>query len=764
MLIEPTAEQRAIIEHSGGHARVLAVAGSGKTFTMGQRIAYLVNEKQVNPNRIRALMFNRLAKEQFVDRLLQLGFHDKGLPYVTTFHGFAYQFVNYLIKQNRFPKKRFWIGEEEERGRLLLHKVIRSLRKEGDLPPANAPEGSFDIEEVMETIGLYKGALIPPGRAGHRFNEFIPVIYKKYEEERVKANAMTFDDFIPTVIYALENDATLKAQWSAKLDYLIVDEYQDVNYGQQRLVEILAGDRAEVMVVGDDDQTIYEWRGARPNYILRDFMTEFSNKPHTTYRLSYSFRFGPIIAQAAQNSIIHNTNRESKDIIAFDQKRQSDIFLLPGRPESMSIIYREMAQEIIRLVKRQGIRPSEIWVLGRMYSQLVGLEMTLLTLKVPYKVLGGKPFYERSEIRKLMNYLKVSISLDQPIKKGSGKDFLSILNYPNRKISNSSFQTVIERAIAQNSTWNDLFTWLLGNDGQSSMEFSGNQFNALKELIDLLRITQRGMGNPVGVLLKRIVEVSGLEAHFDNYYGQREASLERKSMIEGFLAFASNLKLPVAEFTEYLRKLDPTRGAPNEQLIILSTVHKTKGLEFEYIFIPACIEGFMPCLISSPTTIFDKKNPGRESEASLNIENERRLFYVALTRAKKAAYIATIIPDNKQNGLLPSRFLDEILLDECFSTLKGLSEAGNWSAQKRELWLAELKKVAGRKGLLDNIEKYLLKLGVDALRQRVAAIKAGASSMPFSYKHAYKNLEGISDITDNKEPPEINFWSDVLEQ
>ena len=143
------------------------------------------------------------------------------------------------------------------------------------------------------------------------------MVYALFEEKRRQAKALTFDDFVPVAVRLLEHSDTIAATWCNRYEHLIVDEYQDVNYGQQRLIEVLAGDKAELMVVGDDDQTIYEWRGARSTYIIRDFQSQFANKPHSTYRLSHTFRFGPLAAQVAQNCISHNSNRVEKEVVSF---------------------------------------------------------------------------------------------------------------------------------------------------------------------------------------------------------------------------------------------------------------------------------------------------------------------------------------------------------------------------------------------------------------------------------------------------------------
>lgn len=758
-----TPEQQSIVQHEAGHARVLAVAGSGKTFTMGHRIAYLVQERGVNPKRIRALMFNRLAKEQFEQRLMTLGFVGLNMPYITTFHGFAHRFISMLIKQGGMPNKEFWIGEDEEKGRILLHKVIRELRNEKLIPGPYDPFGDFDIEEVTQAISLYKGALISPDRAGHTYNNYIPKIYQRFEQHRVEQNALTFDDFVPIVVRRLSDNEALKDQWSSSVDYLIVDEYQDVNYGQQKLVEILAGNRAEIMVVGDDDQTIYEWRGARPNYIIRDFQSVFDNKPHTTYRLSHSFRFGPIIAQAAQNSIQLNTNRVDKELIAYQSQLENIVVL---RKEGGTEIYRDFAQEIIRLVQQEGVSPTEIWVLGRMYAQLAQMESMLLSFNVPYHVLGGKPFYKRPEITKLLSYLELGLKLDTTLHPSLARKFMMILNYPNRKISSKNFGSVLEQGVRNGSSLRNVLQWAIEHAGVE-LNLGRDQVNDLRTLLQVLdsifaKRDESYIGMVAG-LLGMTVKTTGLEQHFDNYYGKGEVSHERKSMVEGFIAFAERLAFSIPDFLNFITNLDSTRGAPAEQLITLSTVHRTKGLEFDYVFIPVCMEGFMPCLISSSVAIFDKSNPDLQTEPSLSIENERRLFYVAITRARKALYIGTIPKPQTPTDPLPSRFLEEVNLEGCQDILSGLSNVRDWSDDQINKWMTKVKTHAGKKSLIRNLEKYLSRLEADNLLGQVSRINASTPAEPIRYSLAYKHLDTEEDENDTRpnDGTNRNYWDDV---
>jgi DNA helicase-2/ATP-dependent DNA helicase PcrA len=293
-----TEEQLAVIHHPiGRHARVLAVAGSGKSYTMACRIQYLVQECHVAPHTIRVLMFNRLARQQFCTHLDRTGLPDTMQPEVHTFHSFSFQIINTMVRIGVLPGlTQFWTGEKEELVWLTAKRAIESLERKGCIVP-----NTIETEDALNAISLWKGALLPPNRAGSWSMPMMYLVYEEFEQMRLEKSALTFDDFIPMALEILESNANARNRWCGPVEYLIVDEYQDVNYGQQHLLELLSDGKADVMAVGDDDQTIYEWRGARPNYIVRDFEKVFNHKPQSMYQLSHSFRFGPTIAQSATN-------------------------------------------------------------------------------------------------------------------------------------------------------------------------------------------------------------------------------------------------------------------------------------------------------------------------------------------------------------------------------------------------------------------------------------------------------------------------------
>ena len=665
-MLRPTDEQLAVIHHTGGHARVLAVAGSGKTTTMGLRVYHLAKSQQVEARTIRVLTFNRLASQQFKAKLDLLGMRRKECPYVSTFHAFAYQFVQMALKDGFLPKGEFWIGKEEEKARMLVLRTMQELAKKQKIP-----EGAIDVEEAMEAISLWKGALIPPERAGHHTNKFLPLVYAQFEKKRKVSNAYTFDDFVPAVVDLLSTNNRLQKRWCGRLQQLIVDEYQDVNAGQQRLIELLAGKTADVMVVGDDDQTIYEWRGARPEFILEEFVSAFPDKQHTTYTLSRSFRFGPSLASCAYNTIRNNSKRTQKKLVAHDRRWKSEVILVESTVQNRESIHHALANELKSLIQKKKVHPSEIWVLGRMYAQLSIFESQCLATGIPYKVLGNVPFFKRAEVQKIIEYLRVVLQLDDPISPSVKQAFMSIANTPNRYLKRTMLKETLQVASREGYSIRGYLHVLLEH-----LEPEKTKHRSVKNLLwvldrahTMLPGRQNGKKragkkqcSDAGSIMKWITLHVDYPAHFKDYYGEGEDAFERMETLRNFTDFAQSLNLGPQEFLQHMHSLDSRQGAPEEALITMTTVHKTKGLEFDYVFIPSCQEGYMPCLLNNEQPIFDTQGLVSPAEPSSMIENERRLFYVALTRARKAVYIGTKHPDEDQpeSTSVPSRFISEM--------------------------------------------------------------------------------------------------------
>jgi len=643
-----TDEQQAVIHHPVGvHARVLAVAGSGKSFTMACRIRYLVEHCQAAPHAIRVLMFNRLARQQFQVHLKRTGLPETLLPEVHTFHSFSFQVIRTMVRMGVLPGlTQFWAGDKEELCWLTARRAIENLERQGLIKLA-----SIEPEDALQAISLYKGALLPPERAGSWSSPQMPLVYGEFERLRLEKSALTFDDFIPLAIDILESNAQARRRWCGPVEYLIVDEYQDVNHGQQRLLELLADGKADVMAVGDDDQTIYEWRGARPNYIVQDFERVFKHKPGTLYRLSHSFRFGPTISQAAHNLIRQNLLRVDKQVIAFQRDKPGFIQFYGGSYDANKLL----REQVEALIQADGISPQEIAVLSRLYAQMDLLEAEFLLQRIPYRVEGHEPFFKRSEIKTLLDYIRLARDFTETLYQTIAERFMAVANKPNRMLSRALLGRLMDEALPGGLSLGLLFERVLSED---SLFLTRWQREKLTELWVILSEMHHDLATdrPASEVLSELVEQVGYLEAFQNYYGEGEHADGKILAVNNFLTYVRYTRLTPLQLLEHIARLDTTQGAPIEKQVVFTTIFRTKGLEFDYVLLPGADEGVMPYLKGHGIDIYDKQGEFSEVPLSDRLESERRLFYVALTRARKGVFIGT--------GVSPSRFLQELELEQ----------------------------------------------------------------------------------------------------
>lgn len=752
---ELTKEQQKIVLHPSGHARVLAVAGSGKTSTMVARIAHLIHEKGVDPASILVLMFNRLAKEQFDDRLEEAGIKGDFRPKVYTFHAFAFRFINALMQQGQIPRSiDLWVGERSELHRLHIKRAIESLQRNGVL------NKKVSADEAMIAISLWKGALIPPARAGHKGNTNLPLVYAEFEKLRIKKQALTFDDFVPMLVEMLTTHNHLRSMWCDRMDHIIVDEYQDVNHGQQRMLELIAGKRADMMVVGDDDQTIYEWRGARPTYITEQFVQRFNNKPHATYHLSASFRFGPVLAQSAYNVIRYNTQRVDKHLIAHFPENLTNIHILTADPADRTSAAKSMADEITTLVLSQQVPPTEIVALCRLYAQLATLEIECLTRKIPYRIVGQNPFFERQENIVLLNYVRLSQQLDRSMTSEVGTLLLSVLNKPTRYLPRQAFKDVIDRAVAQGDTLQQV---LEAAATPLTSSLSRQQQRTVRLLIESLRHVATQVAKmpaiKAGELLQSLCDQLNYLAYFDHYYGEGEASFDRKQSVIAFIAFAQVVQLDIGAFLTHLQTLDTTQGAARHELITMTSIYRAKGLEYDYVLMPHCVEGFMPHLSRSEEMIFDTDSTDVNTKLSPSIEQERRLFYVGLTRAQKAVYLGTIVPDRSLK-VFPSRFVEEIELEATRQLYEPLHELKASKVRAAAQLRESIPTVPSAKRISEQtLPLYFERNDASELAAELRELAAGQTSEPFAYSLPYRSDKPKAD--DSKPESKLTGWNYV---
>ena len=742
----PTEEQLQVIYHPAGcHGRVLSVAGSGKTSTMVHRIYYLLRQRGVQPDQIQVLMFNSRARADFKKKLTQAGLNYKAQPRVDTFHSYALGIIKQYIPKPHYK----WYGENTDQADLALRIIIDQLAKDRRNEARAAGKENehvdleLDFEEAHNCISLWKDNLTPPSCAGHSGtdgNEYVEV-YRRFETERQRKNAITFADYLPLALELLNEDPRRIKETAGRLKYLIVDEYQDVNYGQQRLIEIMAEQNADVMVIGDDDQTIYEWRGARADYILGEFQQSLSDKPHRRYKLTQSFRFGYQIAQTAYNVIAHNAKREAKMLVAADPGKGSKVRLFQETADHQGQANRQLTSEILRLVEEEKVKPIDIRVLGRCHAQLDDLSAELLGQEIPFKTVNHRSFLERAEAQTLFNYVRVAEQLDKIPNIETEKALLNIANKPSRYLARRMMEGLCQSAREQFLPLEDI------------LEQAGKESGAPRGLLPLYYILygvkDRLDQDPpmeAGALLDWTESAAGLSEHYQSYYGKGETSTARIDTMNAIIEYARSTGLAWPEFYEQVAQTDTTLGYPEEQLIHLMTIHATKGEEFDYVIIPDCREGFMPVLAQSEDPTYDKRRPNRTPKAAEWLENERRLFYVAATRAKRELLIGCPeLPG--ENGPKAqkkkdqdheekcSRFLEETEHRETAVLAKELAAAAN----RRGNQLAEAaQSCSDNHRLLEPLKNEYSRM-LEQIETQMRKVSLDVTSRAFGYQQSYSS-------------------------
>ncbi len=773
-----TDEQLQIIHHPDGHhGKVLSVAGSGKTTTMAHRVKHLLDKQQVPRHQIQVLMFNRAARNQFVEKLDEIGIPVEQQPQVNTFHSYSYR----VIKQHSFKQ---WFGDTEELAHLALVRAVEKVRRDMDLD-----DDELDVDEAKQSIGLWKGALIPPSRAGYAGpnGDAYVSVYREFEKERLNANAITFDDFVPWAVNELEVNLRLRRFATGQLKYIIVDEYQDINLGQQKLIECLASTGADLMVVGDDDQTIYEWRGARSDYILGEFDATFSDKPHITYKLTNSFRFGYVIAQSSYNVIIHNAKRLDKQLLSSNPASDSNVTLITDRDVADGYANRSLVEEILSLVLDKGVSPSDIRVLVRTYAQAASFSTELMLREIPSKVMGRASFLQAGECRALLNYVRVAAKLCEIPSDTTKKQFLNIANKPSRYLLHLSMERMIEEGRQKGFTLGKL----LQDTIQDNSKFSNlRQRYRLEDLTVTLETIHRKL-NPkesgpeepqIGPLLNWIDEEVGFQQHYQNYYGNGEASLTRMKNVQSFINYANSVGMTWQDFIEHVEKVDTTFGLPEEEWLKIMTIHSTKGLEFDYVVIPNCEEGYLPVIGSNDDPTYDTADPRRTPKAAEWIESERRLFYVGATRAKKGLFIGAPALKLKKDGsqdstpksgeqsvieqgeiYKSSRFLEEMELEPTKEVAAEMVRAAKKDPDNK---LVEVcRRLSAYHHIVGTVKK-LVGFFSSRDREQVEQVELSSAERPFGYRQEYTspfNRSVPTSAIENSRPQQSNgpIWGHI---
>lgn len=643
--------QKAAVKHTGGPLLVLAGAGSGKTSVITRKMAYLIQVLEYPANKIYAVTFtNKAAREmkERVDQLLDNG-QGRGIQ-VGTFHSFGLNFIRRELTALGM-KKGFSILDSDD----ILGILSDIMSASGEVDKERAKAAQHRISE-------WKNDLIKPSEAiSHAKDEqdaLFAHLYEKLQRYLKACNCVDFDDLIALPTWLLESNEPIRIKWQNKIRHLLVDEYQDTNGAQYRLVRQLVGPREALTVVGDDDQSIYAWRGARPENLF-ELGKDFPNL--TVVKLEQNYRSTNGILKSANHLIANNPHEHEKTLWS-DKGEGEDIQIMACANEEAEA--ERVAGAIIDHRLRTNSHYRDYAILYRSNFQARQLEIRLQQYKVPYKMTGGTSFFSRSEIRDAMGYLRLLLNPDDD------NALLRIINTPRRGIGIATLERLGEYARDRDKPLLSCMDEL-----GLAQQMNEAQYQRLLNFAEMIWEKRKALdeGNGLRAIMELFVEI-GYEDYLRSE-SNTEAQGERKVANFQFLLDAIRKDLYVEEeedFEELEGEDEPSEAADEtaveasiRKLVLrdllerqeeeddsdrvqLATLHASKGLEFPYVFLIGCEENILP---------------HRNSIESDNIEEERRLAYVGVTRAMRELKI-TYCNSRRMGGekveTSPSRFLEEL--------------------------------------------------------------------------------------------------------
>ncbi len=640
--VKLTDQQTAIVQHLQGPALVFAVAGAGKTTCMVHRIHHLIARKVCRPGEILATSFSTATVGDLVAQLVQLGvpvgIKNNGVD-CRTLHSLGFRVIRGAVRRGYLDRRWLQANDAEGAGSRLIHQTLTRMAIEDGVA---VYELNLDREDLQNQIAIWKGNLMYADldaaslpAAALKFakpavhpNEQYLRAYRLYEQLRREQGIITFDDMLQTGWELLLRYPDILQAARGHYRSIMVDEFQDVNYAQYLILDLLAQPHRNYMAIGDDDQCIYEWRGAIPAFILH-FEKTYGAKVFT---ISDNFRSRAQQIILANAVIAHNRTRYPK-FLSLTRGFEGETHLVEQKDDWA--IARHITAEVLRR-ERQGASPADMAVLIRLYSQTAFLETVFIDQQIPYEIVGGEPFFKRTEAVPLFQYLSFAL-LEQVIhKKGFPEDpaqvtkyldmFANIINRPRRYISRDNVAAAVTMARRTRRSVIEVL-------GHQKEGFPGRVQEKVEQFAELIRLLILRLNRPAHKVLRWLVHETGYENHLLNASGRREMGLARVQNIEALIAFAHAKNLRCRAFLDYLREisLHPIPNPRNLPPLKIMTIYKAKGLEWDTVFVPGCYEGLAPCIVAE-----DGVN---EDVLRRAVEAERRLFYVAITRARHTLFL-----------------------------------------------------------------------------------------------------------------------------
>lgn len=646
-------KQAEAVQTTEGPLLIMAGAGSGKTRVLTHRIAYLIDEKMVNPWNILAITFTNKAAREMRERAMALN-PATSETLIATFHSMCVRILRREADHIGYNRN-FTIVDPGEQ-RTLMKRILKNL---------NIDPKKWNERAILGTISNAKNDLLDEvayeHQAGDMYTQIVAKCYKAYQEELRRSEAMDFDDLIMMTLRLFDKNPDVLAYYQQRYQYIHVDEYQDTNHAQYQLVKLLASRFKNICVVGDADQSIYGWRGADMQNIL-DFEKDYPEAK--VVLLEENYRSTKKILQAANEVIKNNRNRRPKKLWTQNDDGEQIVYYRANDERDEAVF---VASTINNIIREEGKNFKDFAVLYRTNAQSRTIEEALLKSNIPYTMVGGTKFYSRKEIRDVISYLNLIANPSDNI------SFERVVNEPKRGVGPGTLEKIRNFAYEQNmclldASANIMLSPIKGKVAQGVYDFANMILN-LRDQLDGLSITET---------VEAVLDKSGyLDALSMQQTLESQARIEN---IEEFMSVTKNFDETNTDETEdetgidrlgcFLNDLaliaDTDDGDIEAAEVTLMTLHAAKGLEFPVVFLIGMEEGVFPL--------------SRASEEPDELEEERRLAYVGITRAEEILFLTnanTRTLFGKTNYNRPSRFLREISDD--LLQYQGLARPANSS-------------------------------------------------------------------------------------
>lgn len=663
------AEQLAAVTTTEGFVRLIAGAGSGKTRALTHRFAFLVNELGILPQNILCVTFTNKAANEMRQRIHNLiGDNDTG--YINTFHGFCVSVLQEDGYAVQYPKSFLVLDNSdidgmlgiiyEERGLTLRDRTFSDARN------------MIEIQKLFKKPDYYLDMIDLSLSALHdkymNATETDDVIFYGYLYQEKKCFGLDYNDLIKFTLYIFAQNAEIRLKWQKRLEYIMIDEFQDIDGLQYELMEALCGYHKNLFIVGDPDQTIYTWRGANVKYLL-DFDKQY---PATkTIMMLKNYRSTPQILAVANSLIDKNGHCIKKELLpALDGGDPVTVHSAQNAEAEAEWIISQIGELVA-----SGVNYRDITVLYRAHYVTRAVEEALLNAKLPYRIYSGVPFFGRAEIKDALSYLRMVIVQDD-------LSFRRIVNNPKRNVGKRRMEFLEKYAEENQCTLYNALKKTLDDE-----IFAGTKASAFVRLVE--RFSQNPEGSSVSDLLCAVLHESGYETMLRTEGSQERLDnlAELKQSVRDYESTCGEEATP-AHYLAHVVLFTNGDMEDGSDKIKLMTVHAAKGLEFEYVFLCGMNEGIFP---------------SRKTKDLLGMEEERRLAFVAITRAKRRLYLSGAEGRNLDGSpRYPSRFvlnIDSSLLQYTKKPADGLIEDAKAFIRYSEKCLPE------------NIEKSLLEIG-----------------------------------------------------